>query len=85
MKKITCNREIYVLNVLPEFQRKGVGKALMRQTLNSLKGQTIYLQVASLNRQALHFYEQSGFLETGVQTEREMWGVHFLQAVYQRT
>lgn len=76
--------EIYVVNVLPDFQRHGVGKALMNVAFAALSGKTIYLHVATLNQQARAFYAQLGFVESPHHTEREMWGVRFSQTVYQK-
>lgn len=74
--------EIYVLNVLPSYQRQGLGEQLMRLALNALTPYTVYLQVMSENHNSRRFYEKMGFKESGTQTEREMWGVRFKQTVY---
>lgn len=74
--------EIYVLNVDPNFQGKGIGKRLMDIALKECQGETIYLHVITENRTARAFYERIGFVESGITTEREMWGVKFLQSVY---
>lgn len=74
--------EIYVLNVDPHFQRKGIGKQLMEIALSELQGTSLYLQVISENRAARTFYEQLGFIDSGITTEREMLGIKFQQSVY---
>lgn len=74
--------EIYVLNVDPDFQRKSIGKRLMEIALSEVQANSLYLQVISENRTARAFYERIGFVESGITTEREMWGVKFLQSVY---
>lgn len=75
--------EIYVINVLPAFQGKGIGKQLIRFALAKIGSQTVYLQVITQNIAARSFYERVGFIDSGIQTEREMWGVRFSQQVYQ--
>lgn len=74
--------EVYVLNVDPDFQRKSIGKRLMEIALSEVQANSLYLQVISENRTARAFYERIGFVESGITTEREMWGVKFLQSVY---
>lgn len=76
--------EIYLLNVLPDYQRQGIGQALMNKAFELCGEKSLYLQVISQNQQARSFYEKLGFRHTHIETEREMWGVPFTQAVYRR-
>ncbi|HEX2914047.1 MAG TPA: GNAT family N-acetyltransferase [Chloroflexia bacterium] len=60
--------ELTRIYVLPEWQRQGVGKALIDALLAELRAlrpelrpPRLYLSVAAHNRQAIAFYEQRGF------------------------
>jgi len=53
--------------VLPEYQGKGIGKALMREALNWLgDAQDITLWTAAYNPDPIAFYRGMGFVESGV-------------------
>ena len=56
--------EIETLYVMPKFQREGVGKQLIQQSL-ALAGKTIWLSTWELNHRAIAFYNKIGFKETG--------------------
>jgi ribosomal protein S18 acetylase RimI-like enzyme len=48
--------------VLPEYQGKGIGKILLQKVLDFLKdSKEIWLEVAAYNKNAINFYEKSGF------------------------
>jgi ribosomal protein S18 acetylase RimI-like enzyme len=58
--------ELYVgnLNILPAWQNRGVGSAVMRRVLSraARKGVPVSLQVLELNTAARRFYERLGFI-----------------------
>lgn len=63
--------EVYALYVLEEYQKRGIGYALMREALSLLKGcRVVYLWAFKENAKALRFYERVGFRQDG--TEKEL-------------
>lgn len=54
--------------ILPDYQNKGYGRALMEETENMVKknSQNIFLLVSSFNEGARKFYQRLGYTETGV-------------------
>ena len=63
--------EIYALYVLEEYQKRGIGYALMREALSLLKGcRVVYLWAFKENAKAIRFYEHVGFRQDG--TEKEL-------------
>ena len=64
-KEQTQNR-LKALYVLPLYQKRGIGKKLMTETLSWLReGKIICLNVASYNKKAIRFYGSFGFIPTG--------------------
>ncbi len=58
--------EIMALYVLSQYQRNGIGKALMNACLSELKGyQQIILWVLKENKKAINFYFNQGFTPDG--------------------
>lgn len=52
--------------ILPEYQRRGIGKQLMNTALKWLgRNQDIYVNAASYNEKAIKFYESFGFRKSG--------------------
>lgn len=67
--------EIYVLYVLPDLQRKGVGEALMKQAYSALSAYaTVDVHVVIGNSNAKRFYEKQGFVDTGHVADFELDG-----------
>ncbi len=63
--------EVYALYVLEEYQKRGIGYALMREALSLLKGcRVVYLWAFKENAKAIRFYEHVGFRQDG--TEKEL-------------
>ena len=63
--------EVYALYVLEEYQKRGIGYALMREALSLLKGcRVVYLWAFKENAKAICFYERVGFRQDG--TEKEL-------------
>ena len=63
--------EVFALYVLEEYQRRGIGYALMREALSLLKGcRVVYLWAFKENAKAIRFYEHVGFRQDG--TEKEL-------------
>ena len=52
--------EVYALYVLPCFQRKGAGAALLRAYKEILRGESFYLYMLKGNQKAGDFYSQNG-------------------------
>ncbi|MBP1927568.1 ribosomal protein S18 acetylase RimI-like enzyme [Methanolinea mesophila] len=66
----TGNHDSWVLRlrVLPPYQRKGIGTALMHRLLRALASEgagRVFLSVSPLNTSALALYIKLGFLVTG--------------------
>lgn len=62
--------EVFALYVLEEYQRRGIGCALMREALSLLEGcRIVYLWVLKENAKAIRFYECVGFRPDGGEKE----------------
>ena len=62
--------EIFALYVLEEYQRRGIGYALMREALSRLEGcRVVVLWALKENDKAIRFYERVGFLPDGGEKE----------------
>jgi GNAT superfamily N-acetyltransferase len=60
------NNRIGAIYVLPGFQRKGLGKQLVKKAFAWLGDRKdILINVARYNKQAINFYGKLGFVETG--------------------
>lgn len=57
--------EIETIYILPKFQNQGIGKMFIDTIKSEIKGR-IWLKCADNNPQALAFYRNCGFIETGV-------------------
>lgn len=53
--------EVKVMAVLPEFQNKGIGKAMMKKMLEENKGKDLFLVTHPSNTNAITFYFKHGF------------------------
>ncbi len=53
--------EIKTLAVIPEYQRKGIGKQLISEILKKLKGKRVHLVTHPKNTSAIILYLKSGF------------------------
>lgn len=61
--------EIFTIGVAPEFQGKGIGKALLADLMDEAKREgafRVVLQVRSANDRAIHIYKNAGFVQAGV-------------------
>ena len=58
---------LHQLFILPEYQRKGIGEAVMKLIINEAAEakMAIRLQVLKVNNRAFKFYERLGFKRTG--------------------
>lgn len=56
--------ELYEFNVLPEYQSRGIGSALLDTALGSID-KDMFLQVATYNRAAKRLYQRYNFVQTG--------------------
>ena len=62
---------ISTVGVLPEFQRRGIGRALLQECEKKLVQPRIRLCVRLSNESAIHLYQQEGYLS--VDTWREYY------------
>jgi len=61
---ITKRGHVISIAVLPQYQRKGMGEALMREAMVAMreyKAKDCYLEVRASNFQAIRMYEKLGF------------------------
>lgn len=66
----TDEGEVYAIYVLQEFQKQGIGYALMRHSLSVLQScRRIYVWVLRENQKAISFYEKVGFRADGAEKE----------------
>lgn len=57
---------VCAIYVLPEYQRRSIGQALIEKAFDWLgKTKDIFVNVASYNKKAIGFYKKFGFIETG--------------------
>jgi ribosomal protein S18 acetylase RimI-like enzyme len=61
--KITNEAQISSLVVLPQFQRCGVGRALVSAAIVEFENQTLTVATGALNQPALELYARLGFAE----------------------
>ncbi|MBQ6465173.1 MAG: GNAT family N-acetyltransferase [Oscillospiraceae bacterium] len=66
----TGEGEVYAIYVLEQYQKRGVGYALMRRALELLAGcRVAYVWVLAENAKAVSFYERVGFRADGAEKE----------------
>ncbi len=66
------SNELKMLYVHPEYQGKGIGKALWEESKKLFnENNRIFVNVATYNNQAIKFYEKLGFKDTGKRFEEE--------------
>ena len=62
--------EVFALYLLEEYQKRGIGYALMRRALDELSGcRAVCLWAFAENKKALSFYERVGFHLDGTEKE----------------
>ena len=62
--------EVFAIYVLEEYQKRGIGYALMRRALDELSGcRAVCLWAFAENKKALSFYERVGFHLDGTEKE----------------
>ena len=64
-RTFTDEFEILSLATHPDYQRKGLGRALIREFCSAHQGD-VFLEVRESNRGAIAFYQSLAFQETGV-------------------
>ncbi|MBV9140361.1 MAG: ribosomal protein S18-alanine N-acetyltransferase [Pseudonocardiales bacterium] len=58
--------EIHTLAVAPAYQRRGIGRALLRAALDHAIGATVFLEVRTDNESAIQLYCSEGFKMIGI-------------------
>ena len=58
--------EIHTLAVDPAYQRRGIGRALLRAVLDHAVGATVFLEVRIDNESAIQLYRSEGFDVIGI-------------------
>lgn len=58
--------EIHTLAVDPAYQRRGIGRALLRAVLDHAVGATVFLEVRTDNESAIQLYRSEGFDVIGI-------------------
>ncbi len=80
--------ELHILNIAvdPDYRRKGIGSALMKNLLGeskTLSARAITLEVRESNTAAVHLYERAGFQLAGVRphyyTDKENALIYWLE------
>lgn len=69
VQKLREENKIRALYLLPEYQKKGIGRQLMQKALAWLgNSNQISLEVVTYNDKAINFYKSFGFIEQGETT-----------------
>lgn len=72
------------LYVLPQYQRRGIGRQLLESSYGTFRGaQRVRLTVEAQNRKGVSFYAKQGFRETARISE-EVAGAHLENVVMER-
>lgn len=81
--KVKGKSQIGAIYVLPEYQGKGFGKALLQEALEFLKdSKEVWLDVATYNQKAIDFYNKFDFhLVTGSEDKHEILQGKFIPTV----
>ncbi|MGH3773436.1 MAG: ribosomal protein S18-alanine N-acetyltransferase [Pseudonocardiaceae bacterium] len=58
--------EVHTLAVDPAYQRRGIGRALLRAALDHAAGATVFLEVRTDNDSAIQLYRSEGFDVVGL-------------------
>lgn len=66
--------EIMALYVLKEYQKQGIGYALLQAVLKRLTPKTVILFVLEGNDRAIEFYQKAGFVFTRHKIEKQISG-----------
>lgn len=70
LKDNICN--LSRLYILPNFQKKGIGKKLLENLISTNKFTEIQLEVEEENYNAIKFYENQGFIKIGKRKDKIM-------------
>ena len=75
LRIVRSPESIYIggVQILPDFQSKGIGSAIFTDLINESEstGIPVTLEVHRVNKRAISFYEKLGFQETG-NTEKQI-------------
>jgi len=63
--RVGTEAEIHTLAVDPAHQRRGIGRALLRELLDRAAGATVFLEVRTDNESAIWLYRSEGFEVVG--------------------
>ncbi|MBE6881832.1 MAG: ribosomal protein S18-alanine N-acetyltransferase [Oscillospiraceae bacterium] len=71
-RTVAGETEIFNVAVLPEFRRKGIGKALIEEFIKTAiekETRVIFLEVRTSNLPAINLYEKCGFVFCGIRKD----------------
>ena len=77
--------QIYSLYVMPDFLGRGLGKAMMKDAFDVLRGEgytDVYLTTFEANTAAHKFYEKQGGINAGIVTTMEFGGKNMPNRTY---
>ncbi|PZS17455.1 MAG: ribosomal-protein-alanine N-acetyltransferase [Pseudonocardiales bacterium] len=66
LARVGSEAEVHTLAVDPAHQRRGIGRALLRATLEHTEGATVFLEVRTDNDSAIRLYRSEGFDVIGI-------------------
>ncbi|BBM35230.1 GNAT family N-acetyltransferase [Pseudoleptotrichia goodfellowii] len=78
--------EIYAINILPDYQKRNIGKTLILRALSELQYRhcynSVFLKVVDKNENARKFYEHMGFKDTNIIIKDKIEDFYFNEIVY---
>lgn len=84
-KEYEYESEIYAINILPEYQKKGLGKKMITKAFLRLKEEykNTYLLVLEKNTNARLFYEKMGFINNDKKRIDVIGGESVVECIYE--
>ena len=84
--KFDCDGEVYAINILPKYQKQGIGGKLLDKALEELKKNysKIYLKVIEQNVNARSFYQHKGFENSGIVVKNKIANFEISELIYKK-